>query len=145
MIELTGYLDEFVEPTLDEFRRDPFSRRRAYLACVAIYHAIDRYPLCGQAREKAERDALREAWRAESEEFEIVEIAAHDFKHVWAKLRKKTSARLFSEGRIPAAGMLGSMGFNAQMLNDTGGVERLVSVAEKALEFLRRKAGELTT
>jgi hypothetical protein len=41
--------------------------------------------------------------------------------------------------------MLGSMGFNAQMLNDTGGVERLVSVAEKALEFLRRKAGELTT
>jgi hypothetical protein len=37
------------------------------------------------------------------------------------------------------------MGFNAQMLNDTGGVERLVSVAEKALEFLRRKAGELTT
>jgi hypothetical protein len=65
------------------------------------YLAIDRYPLCGQAREKAERDALREAWRAESEEFEIVEIAAHDFKHVWAKLRKKTSGRLFSEGRIP--------------------------------------------
>jgi hypothetical protein len=89
MIELTGYLDEFVEPTLDEFRRDPFSRRRAYLACVAIYHAIDRYPLCGQAREKAERDALREAWRAESEEFEIVEIAAHDSSTFGPSCEKK--------------------------------------------------------
>jgi hypothetical protein len=82
MTELTGYLDEFVEPTLDEFRRDPFSRRRAYLACVAIYHAIDRHPAHGPR--KPDREALREAWRAESEEFAIVEIAAHDFKHVLA-------------------------------------------------------------
>ena len=34
------------------------------------------------------------------------------------------------------------MGFNDRMFNDTGDVEWLVSVAEKALEFLRRKARE---
>lgn len=136
MTELTRYLDEFVEPTLDEFRREP-SRRRAYLAFVVIYHAIDRYPLRGQSSV----DALREAWRKESEEFEIAEIAAHDFKHGWAKLRKKTAARLFPEDVFPASGMPGD--FNGQMLNDTGEVELLVPVAANALEFLRRKAGEL--
>ena len=139
MSELTRYLDEFVEPTLDEFRRDPLSRRRAYLACVAIYHAIDRHPAHGPGRK--ERDALRKAWR-KSAEFATVEIAAHDFKHVLAKVREETTQRLFAERVSPAAGMLGSMGFNEGMLNDTGEVKWLVSVAEKALEFLRRKAGE---
>jgi len=81
-------------------------------------------------------------WREESREFAIVEIAAHDFKHVLASVREETTARLFPEGVSPATGMLGSMDFNDRMLNDTGEVERLVPVATKALEFLRRKADE---
>lgn len=45
MNDLSRYLDVIVEPTFEEFKREP-SSRRAFLVCVAIYHAIDRvaYP-----------------------------------------------------------------------------------------------------
>jgi hypothetical protein len=46
MNALERYLALIVEPTVEEFRCNPFSLRHAYLACVATYHAIDRvaYP-----------------------------------------------------------------------------------------------------
>jgi hypothetical protein len=42
MNSLTQYLRLIVEPTVEEFRRNPMSLRHCYLACVATYHAIDR-------------------------------------------------------------------------------------------------------
>lgn len=35
-------LENFVEPTYEEFKRNPSSERHAFLACVAPYHAVDR-------------------------------------------------------------------------------------------------------
>ena len=35
------FLDEVVEPTIRDFEADPTSRRRAFLACAATFHAID--------------------------------------------------------------------------------------------------------
>ena len=35
------FADETVEPTITEFEREPSSRRRAFLACVATFHLID--------------------------------------------------------------------------------------------------------
>ena len=36
------YIEEMVEPTYEDFRRNENSPRHAFLACVTTYHAIDR-------------------------------------------------------------------------------------------------------
>jgi hypothetical protein len=41
MEDLQLYLDEMVQPTLEDFEAKPTSRRRAFLACVVIAHAVD--------------------------------------------------------------------------------------------------------
>ena len=42
MNALTQYLKTMVDPTIEEFMRNPLSPRHAYIACVVTYHAIDR-------------------------------------------------------------------------------------------------------
>lgn len=46
MKPLKYYIEQFVEPTFEDFKRNPASERHAFLACVTAYHAIDRatYP-----------------------------------------------------------------------------------------------------
>lgn len=49
MESMTEYLDSIVQPTFDDYTRSP-STRRAYLACLVAYHAIqspcgDNWPL----------------------------------------------------------------------------------------------------
>lgn|SRR5271157_1165112 len=129
---LTQYLDLIVEPTLEEFRRHPTSVRHAYLACVAIYHAIDRvaYP--------RSRGNLKKGWRIESMEFALIDIVAHDFKHV-----KSTEHQPVSDAIPIALALYGTTDFNTAMFNDTGELEtlrHLVFVAGDAVRFLRRKA-----
>jgi hypothetical protein len=56
------------------------SVRHAYLACVAIFHAVDR-----AAEESGKRPAaVRQAWCKESLDFKLVDVLEHDFKHVKA-------------------------------------------------------------
>jgi hypothetical protein len=76
MDDLLEYLELIVEPTFADYRTNPRSARHAFLACVAIYHAIDRmsYPK-GPGN-------LRKKWREQSLEFLIVDMVAHHFKHV---------------------------------------------------------------
>src|ERR1700745_3548435 len=76
-----------VEPTFDDFKRNPGSVRHAYLACLVTYHAIDRvtYP--------TPPGNLLKQWREESIEFMLVEQVALHLKHVkseFAKWAKKT-------------------------------------------------------
>ena len=40
-VDAKQFADEIVEPTITEFEREPSSRRRAFLACVATFHLID--------------------------------------------------------------------------------------------------------
>ena len=42
MNTLARYLEVIVDPTFDDFYLDRTSVRLAYLACVAIFHAVDR-------------------------------------------------------------------------------------------------------
>ena len=75
MNDLAEYMEIIVEPTWEEYRRNSTSVRHAYLACVAVYHAVDRaaYP--------ADGSTLAPQWRQESQEFMLIEEVAQHFKH----------------------------------------------------------------
>ena len=127
MNTLTDYLRQIVEPTLDDFKRNPASVRHAFLACVATYHAIDRVSYPKNAGN------LRKKWRGKSSDFFTVDIVAHNFKHVRISDQR-------APNRVIAAwpAMLGSMGLNDTMLNDSGvDVGYLIGVLERAINFLR--------
>ena len=72
MNDLAGYLELIVEPTFLDFQRNP-DPRHAFLACVAVFHSIDRLP---------GKENRRKKWRDESIEFLIVDMFAHHLKHV---------------------------------------------------------------
>jgi hypothetical protein len=58
MNTLARYLELIVDPTWDDFHNNRDSVRHAFLACAAIYHAIDRV-----AEEEGKRAAhLRQLW-----------------------------------------------------------------------------------
>lgn len=78
MEDMVRYLDEVVEPTIAEYEAEPLSLRRAFLACVVTFHAIDylAYP--------QKPAALRGKLREQSESFAVVDRVAHAFKHVKA-------------------------------------------------------------
>ena len=40
--DLTRYLDEIVDPTIIDLENNRTSVRHTFLACVAVFHAIDR-------------------------------------------------------------------------------------------------------
>jgi hypothetical protein len=70
---LARYLEVIVDPTFDDFYGGRGSVRLAYLACVAIFHAVDR-----AADESGTRSAkLRQEWCNESLEFKLVDVIAH--------------------------------------------------------------------
>lgn len=132
MRDLEKYLRTIVEPTVDEFRKSRISERHAFLACVALYHSIDRAAYPQKAR------VLNQKWHAASPAFALVDVIAHDFKHV----RSRRKAPVSLPRGSPA--LFGTMGFNTQMFNDTGrryALVRLVSVIDEALEFVWRQAG----
>jgi hypothetical protein len=72
--DLGKYLDQIVEPTLQDFIRNPNSVRRAYLACLVTYHAIDRV--------KSPPGNLRKEWGKQSIAFTAMDLIAHRIKHV---------------------------------------------------------------
>lgn len=90
MDTLAGYIEQIVEPTFDDFKRNAGSFRHAYLACLVTYHAIDRasYP--------AVPGNLAKEWREQSMEFILIEQVAFHLKHVksdFAKWAKKALPR----------------------------------------------------
>jgi hypothetical protein len=82
MNTLQSYIEQIVEPTFEDFRRNPQSVRHAYLACLVTYHAIDRatYP-------RPVGNLLNE-WREESMEFMLIEQVALHLKHVKSGLAR---------------------------------------------------------
>jgi hypothetical protein len=123
MSDLARYIEVIVEPTFDEFKRNPRSVRYAFLSCVTIYHAVDRaaYP-------DKHGNLLRE-WRKKSLEFKLVEIVANHFKHVKASDEKVTRPG------IPISFALGS--------SDSGETMELRNfsfVMRDAIKFLHQQA-----
>jgi hypothetical protein len=84
--DFAEYIELIVEATFEDFRRNGGSVRHGYLACVAIYHAVDR------AAFPNDPSALAEQLRAESKEFMLVEEVAQHFKHGQRRWVKKAKA-----------------------------------------------------
>ena len=78
MEDLERYLNEIVDPTIEELAEHRTSVRHTFLACVAVFHTVDYL-----AHPKHPR-VLREQFNKESKAFAIVDDVAHAFKHVVA-------------------------------------------------------------
>jgi len=89
MEDMLRYLDEIVEPTVRDFDEHPTSRRHAFLACVATFHAIDylAYP-------SKRSSSLRQRFGKQSPEFRIIDQVAHAFKHVISGNRANPDLRM---------------------------------------------------
>jgi hypothetical protein len=127
---LARYLEVIVDPTFDDFHSNTGSVRHAYLACVAIFHAVDR-----AAEENEARSAhLRQVWCKESLEFKLVDIIAHHFKHVRSSDEKIPSTR-------PGLPIGLALGFD-----DAGedmDLRNLYFVIRDAVRFVHKKAGTI--
>ena len=133
MNALTQYLKTMVDPTVNEFVRNPLSPRHAYIACVVTYHAIDRVTYL-----KGNDDKIKTEWRKLSPAFAMVEVMTLDLKHVKSKHHRPVP------NRIPVGfALLGSMGFNTHTFNDTGRNESLRNLSflvQDAVKFLHQQA-----
>jgi hypothetical protein len=140
MDDLVRYLDEIAEPTIADFEQDPTSVRRAFLACVAVFHSIDylAYPRKPQP--------LRQLFRRQSTDFALVDRVAHAFKHVASgnpSGERLASAEVIS--RPPA--VYGSAFWDVSIWEDsTGGVTLdndrgidLLGALKRTVDFLRNK------
>lgn len=78
MKDLERYLNEIVDPTVEELATHRTSVRHTFLACVAVFHAIDYLAYPRKSR------TLRNQFKEESKAFAIIDDMAHAFKHVVA-------------------------------------------------------------
>ncbi|WP_271591131.1 hypothetical protein [Bradyrhizobium sp. CCBAU 65884] len=144
------YVNEIVEPTVDDFRQLPSSVRIGFLACVAIDHSVDYLAFPGDRSQwdgkehHTRRAALRRQFKEESEHFRLASEAANAFKHVKTTSKRGLEASEVYE-RPPA--LAGRMMAGASMVGDrTGAVvvdgRNLLRVVTEALRFLRSKTRE---
>lgn len=96
MEDLELYLRDIVEPTIDDFENDPTSVRKAFLACVAMCHAVD---YLAHPRKPGN---LRRDWKRQCPSFSIVDLVAHAFKHV----KSDGIDRVFAADVIPRPPMV---------------------------------------
>jgi len=116
---LIGYLEVIVEPTFTDYQRNPHSARHAFLACVAVFHCVDRatYPKTS--------GNLRKKWRKKSIEFLVVDMFAHHLKHVRSSDEQYTS----SGPGLPLSYLVNSMDFH-----------NLYFTIRDAIKFVRQQA-----
>jgi hypothetical protein len=76
MEDFARYIKQIVEPTVRDLENNPTSVRHAFLACVAIFHAVDYLAYPRKSR------SLRLQFRSQSDAFKTVDEVAHAFKHV---------------------------------------------------------------
>jgi hypothetical protein len=125
MNSLGRYIELFVGPTFEDFKMNPTSARHAFLACVVIYHAVERLP---------DHRTMRDQWHKDSPEFLIVDMVAHHFKHVKSAIEKE-----MEKHPAPNAIPLSHIVFG----NNTGGedeleLRNLFFVIQDAVRFLHR-------
>lgn len=127
MNDLAQYMELIVEPTYEEYKRNSTSVRLAYLACLVVYHAVDRaaYP--------DEPGPLAEQWRSESQEFMLIEEVAQHFKHGQRRWVRKAKEK--NPDALLITHPLGLEG-------DLEGLEtrELFFLVRDAIKFLREKA-----
>jgi hypothetical protein len=136
--DLQSYFTQIVNPTISEFEAEPTSIRRAFLACVVTFHAID------YLKAKAQLGQFRKDSRA----FAIVDRVAHAIKHVKTRHSNQPLEAKDVIHRPPGFSDVGY--FDISRFDDlVGGVtldnERevdLLTIVKEAAEFLRRRGSE---
>ena len=128
MKTLARYLEVIVDPTFDDFYGDRGSVRLAYLACVAVFHAVDR-----AAEEGGVRPAkLRQQWCKESLEFKLVDVLAHHFKHVQSSDERIPPTR-------PGIPIGRALGFDET--GESVDLRNIYYLIRNAVRFVHKKAG----
>ncbi len=146
MEDLTRYIEEYVAPTISEFKRNPASVRHAFLACVATFHSIDYFAYPRRSR------TLRDQFKRKSRDFAVVDDVAHAFKHV--EVSDRNGPKLNSNDVVPrfTGGALGGMALGEAALGEgrqfvtlrgNSNVDVLV-VVERAVEFIQAEAQAIT-
>ena len=136
-MSLKEYLDLIVEPTVLEFEQQPASVRRAFLACVVLFHTID------YISPKRPQN-LRKRFRGQSTAFATIDRVAHAFKHFESDgLTPLKAKSVYS--RPPAMAGVFMLGLS-QLGDPTGAVliagetdSTLTAYAREALAFLRKQ------
>jgi hypothetical protein len=127
--DLTHYIEVIVEPTYADFRAQPNSRR-AFLTCVAIFHAVDRVTFPKKPA------VLRAQWRRQSFEFGLVDVVAHHFKHVQSGDERITADR-------PGIPIGFALGFNED--GHEMELRNFSFVMRDAITFLKQKAAAIAS
>jgi hypothetical protein len=128
MNTLARYLELIVDPTWDDFHKNRGSHRHAFLACVAIYHAVDRVA----EAEGKDPSHFRQIWAGECTEFKLVDVIAHHLKHVLSNDERNL-------GNRPGLPIGRALGFNET--GDEMNLRDLYFVIRDAVRFVHRKAG----
>ena len=127
---LARYLEIIVDPTFYDFYSNRDSIRLAYLACVAIFHAVDR-----AADEHGERSShLRQVWCSESVEFKLVDVLAHHFKYVESSDEKIPTTR-------PGLPISLALGFDES--GEAMDLRNVYFLIRDAVRFVHLKAGTI--
>ena len=130
MKTLARYLQVIVDPTFDDFDCNRGSVRHAYLACVSIFHSVDR-----AAEESGKRPAVvRQDWCRASLEFKLVDVIAHHFKHVQS-----------SDEKIPATrpGLPIGLALGFDEFGEALDLRNLYYVIRDAVRFVHQQAGTI--
>jgi hypothetical protein len=132
MEDLALYLDEMVERTIKDFETEPTSVRRAFLACVVVFHGVDYLAFPDNST------GLRQKFRKDSQAFAIVEEVAHAFKHVITG--KPSDPRLAASEVIPRpAGRCGEGQCGLSSVGDgIGGVTLIRDPTVDILDMVKR-------
>ena len=147
MEDLERYLNEIVEPTLNDFVSKPSNVRIGFLTCVAIDHSIDYLVFPADrsqwdgADHRRRRRELRRKFKTENAHFRLASEVANAFKHV-----KTTSVRGLEAGEVyerPPA-LAGRMIVGLSLVGDSTGAVvvdgfNLLQVVIEAWQFLRSK------
>ncbi|MBV9591240.1 MAG: hypothetical protein JO310_16710 [Hyphomicrobiales bacterium] len=140
MEDYKRYLDDIVQPTIEDFERHPASIRHAFIACVVTVHAVD---YLAHPRRPA---GISGEYKRLSPDFSLVYEVAHAFKHVATGPRDAPNLTAMEVVRRPPA-MAGVMVTGISILGDpTGAVTLaddtnidLLRVVQRAVAFLREQ------
>lgn len=131
MRDLAQYIEQIVEPTFKEYQRNSQSLRHAYLACVTIFHAVDRVAFALGKKRKL----MRDKWGEESLAFRLVDTITHHFKHV--ESHDEVASQKSGKQGIPISHALG-FGDEGDELD----YHNVYFLIRDALTFVKRKAAK---
>jgi hypothetical protein len=140
MEDLRRYLEQFVEPTIADFERDPSSVRLAFIACVATFHSVD---YLAHPRKPA---TLRQQWNRRSKAFAIIDDIAHAFKHMKAGNPVSPDLRAKEVVSMPAAfdvAVFDASTFDVGSVTlTTDSTVNVLKVVKEAAAFVRQQLDE---